>query len=169
LSEHADISSELGGRAIENRQVTGQMRLVRSMKFEQRLELYLKDRVDEQGAWYGGKARLNRRATKKWFGLVWFIHALAILMVVLQFSDSGWSYWPVDVLVVAAGASLTWMQVKRFRDLAAAYGLTEMEIGLVRASADHVKNEPDFNRFVDDSENAFSREHTQWLARRNVF
>jgi len=75
--------------------------------------------------------------------------------------------WPTEVFVVTAGAVLTWMQVKRFRELASSYGLAAQEIGIIRGELDEVKTESEFIEFVKDSENAFSREHTQWIARKN--
>jgi hypothetical protein len=71
-----------------------------------------------------------------------------------------------EPLLVGASAALSWSQAKRFRELGNAYGLTVHEISLIREESGRIKTEDDFSEFVNNSENAFSREHTQWVARR---
>lgn len=58
------------------------------------------------------------------------------------------------------------MQVKRFNDLSAAYLLTAQEIGIAATEAPETNTDPAWSRFVNDCEQVFSREHTQWVARR---
>ena len=94
---------------------------------------------------------------------------IAIVFVLLRVGYPEWAYWPAEVFVVSAGAALTWIQVKRFSELAAAYGLTAHELGVIRNDLESVIDENGFAQFVVDSESAFSREHTQWLARKDVF
>jgi len=67
-----------------------------------------------------------------------------------------------------AASVLSWMQAKRFSELAASYALAAHEISLIREKS-MLPNTPDeFSQFVGDAENAFSREHTQWVARKDV-
>ncbi|MGH8622437.1 MAG: SLATT domain-containing protein [Burkholderiales bacterium] len=58
------------------------------------------------------------------------------------------------------------MQVKRFRELAAAYAVAAHEIGLAQAELAAVAAEDQWSQFVADTEHAFSREHTHWIARK---
>ena len=61
------------------------------------------------------------------------------------------------------------MQAKRFSDLAASYALAAHEIGFINEQAGRVGNDEEkFSSFVADAETAFSREHTQWVARRDA-
>ena len=60
------------------------------------------------------------------------------------------------------------MQAKRYSELAASYALTAHEISLIREQALNPSTEEEFSKFVSDAENAFSREHTQWSARRDI-
>ena len=59
------------------------------------------------------------------------------------------------------------MQAKRFTELSASYALTAHEITLIREQADELKKDEHLSTFVGDAENAFSREHTQWEARKD--
>ena len=56
---------------------------------------------------------------------------------------------------------------ERFSELAASYALAAHEIGIIREQANAV-SEAQFSTFVADTENAFSREHTQWVARKDA-
>jgi len=46
--------------------------------------------------------------------------------------------------------------------------LTAYEIGFIREQISNVSTDKELSDFVKDAENAFSREHTQWAARRDV-
>jgi hypothetical protein len=78
-----------------------------------------------------------------------------------------YQYFPTDILIAIAASLLTWMQAKRFSELSASYALTANEIGIVREQADDLVSDGTLSSFVGDSENAFSREHTQWVARKD--
>jgi len=73
---------------------------------------------------------------------------------------------PVEVVATAAGAVLTWLQAKKHNELNSSYSLAAHEIVLIKGEALSVQSEKDLSEFVLDSENAFSREHTQWTARK---
>lgn len=72
------------------------------------------------------------------------------------------------MLAAAAVAVLSWMQVKRFQELSTSYNLAAHEIGIIKGELQNINDEPHFATFVGDAENAFSREHTQWQARRDT-
>ena len=74
---------------------------------------------------------------------------------------------PTQIFAVAASATLGWIQVKRFRELATAYALANHEIGVAEAELNDIHDDNSFSKFVGDCENAFSREHTQWVARKD--
>ncbi|MBD3707460.1 hypothetical protein IE983_23415 [Enterobacter hormaechei] len=49
--------------------------------------------------------------------------------------------------------------------MSASYILTAHEIGVIK-NRRHMFQVSDFSSFIRDAETAFSREHTQWIARR---
>ena len=67
----------------------------------------------------------------------------------------------------AAAAAAAWTQMRQHRTLAAAYGLAAQELTLSRPLLEHVDDEAEWSRAVADAEDAISREHTTWLARRS--
>lgn len=64
-----------------------------------------------------------------------------------------------------ASAIIGWTQVKKFNELASSYTLTAHEIGIIQSKVHDAQDEDAFSDFVNEAEQAFSREHTQWVAR----
>jgi hypothetical protein len=58
--------------------------------------------------------------------------------------------------------------MKRHSELTASYNLTAHEIGIIKGNAEAVETESEFSDFVNEAELAFSREHTQWVARKDA-
>ena len=152
----------------EGNQITDAMSVCRALDLAARKERYDTDRVKEQLDWYRKKAKYNDTRSRQWFGCLVALHGLAVLSALAKFGWPSLVYWPIGLLVAAASGLIAWLQTKRFQELAASYSLTAHEIGLLRAKLPNVNSETAFSQFVGDAENAFSREHTQWRARRDA-
>jgi len=166
LFEHKDLGHEFGGDISEADQITSKMCEVRNFDLQTRIDFYRKFRLDKQRSWYARKSAENRGKAKFWFGILIGLQAIAVVLLVLRVAYPDFRMWPTEVFIVAVGSSLTWIQMKRFKKLASSYGLTANEIGIIRGELEGIENKTDFIEFVIDSENAFSREHTQWVARK---
>ncbi|MFM0414967.1 DUF4231 domain-containing protein [Paraburkholderia aromaticivorans] len=161
ISEHA-VEMAAGS------QITQKMRDVRALPLRERIDLYEAERVSDQHVWYTNKAKANKRSSKRWFGTLIGLNVVALLFASGKVASPAANYWPTDILVAAAGAAMAWLQTKRFQELAASYTLTAHEIGLLRIVLPDGSSEQAFSVYVGDAENAFSREHTQWQARRDA-
>jgi len=168
LDEHKNLSHELGDENSSEKQITSSMLKIRDMPLNDRIDFYRKNRIDEQRKWYAKKASDAKKQSCFWFSLLIICQLIAIAFIIFRVAYPNFGYWPAEIFVVSASVVLTWIQIKRFRELASAYGLTAHELGFIRGELDSVENEKDFIQFVINSETAFSREHTQWLARKNV-
>lgn len=69
---------------------------------------------------------------------------------------------------VILATSTAWMQTKQYRTLATAYTVTALELASVRSKIANQAGEAEWAKFVNDAEEAFSREHTLWKASRGV-
>jgi hypothetical protein len=167
LSEHKDLAAEFAGSVGTDDQVTKGMVAAREKALPDRIAWYLQHRVKEQREWYTSKSNTNRLQGRGWLVLFVALQAGAILVLLLRIADPDFKYWPATVLAAMASVVLTWTQTKRFRELAAAYALTAHEIGLAEAGF-APKDDPGLSQDVDNMENAFSREHTQWVARKTT-
>jgi FtsH-binding integral membrane protein len=168
LTKLLNDNSSLGLPAPKVDQVSEEMKRIRSQTLEERQKYYLKFRVNDQLSWYQVKANWNARRSKYWFGFIVLLHIVAIgcsLSGILDFVDGSSLF---AVLLAFASSSMAWLQAKRFQDLAASYSLTAHDISLIKELGQRNMSGQEFSDFVGDAENAFSREHTQWRARRDV-
>lgn len=167
LRARKHLGAALGGSASSGEQITHRMRDVRQSDIETRKRTYLQDRVTEQRDWYGKRAEANNRAATMWIIAVASSKILAIASAILlvRWPGSGVNIAPV---FVALGAALmAWSQVKRHQELAQSYALAAHELGFILAKEDHIKTDKELSDFVLDTENAISREHILWIARRD--
>lgn len=152
---------------LDGAQVTPAMAAMRAAPLEHRKTTYAQTRVADQLTWYAKKAAINRRLSEKMFLALIAVNSIAVLLALLRIRFINAPYWPTDIFVAAAGSLLTWMQAKRYSELAASYALAAHEIGIIHAQAMLPSTPHAFSTFVGDAENAFSREHTQWVARKD--
>lgn len=152
---------------LGERQLTADVLALRDKPLETRIAAYSLDRIEDQLRWYRKKSVLNQRRARAFFvGLV-AANAIAVLVAAARIAAPETPFWPTDMLVAVAAGVLSWIEGKRYSELTASYTLAAHEIGLLREEASRSFNELTFSRFVGDAENAFSREHTQWVARKD--
>lgn len=144
-------------------QITEAMRSLRSEMLEERRSVYLQQRVHDQAAWYSGKAAWNSRRADAWaIGLI-VVEVLGGSAAVLKAAG----VLPLDVLGLAGAAvaaGVAWVSVKQHRTLARAYSVAAHELGAIAVRAQSAVDEESWAAFVDDAEDAISREHTLWRA-----
>lgn len=168
LKEHKNLSEHLTKNYGDDEQITEGMNEIRKMDLDDRISFYRDYRIDEQRTWYTKKASDNKKFGFRWFITLVVLHCLAILFVLFRIAYPEWSYWPTEIFTVAGSSVLTWIQVKRYSELSAAYSLAAHEISAIRGELEYVTTEERFSQFVMNAENAFSREHTQWIARKDI-
>ncbi|WP_312301906.1 DUF4231 domain-containing protein [Diaphorobacter nitroreducens] len=167
VSQNKDVAQALTSH-IEGEQLTEYMEQQRSASLSERQLAYVECRVREQLGWYAKKARFNKYRANVFFWVLIAVNLGAVILAALKIKFAETPIWPTDALVALAASLLSWMQAKRFSELASSYSLAATEIGLIRDQARMITCEKDFSVFVADAENAFSREHTQWVARKDV-
>jgi len=166
LSEHNDLAHDLAGTFSMEAQISPKMEEVRGKTLNERKSIYLKDRIEDQRKWYTDKSKYNKKWGSIWFWILIGFQGVAVILTLMRVAYPEWRYWPTEIFVVAAAGIFTWLQLKRFRELAASYGLAAHEIGVAMGALETVQTENNFSDFVRDTENAFSREHTQWVAKK---
>lgn len=166
FDQNRELSAELIGDWEMDDTITQSMLEIRAMDYKERLNYYIKYRINEQRLWYYKKAKYNKNIGKYWFyGLVCF-YFLILVFTLLSIAYDLY-FLPTSAMIVTGSSILTWTQLKKFQDLATSYSLTAHEIGIVKEASYRVDSEFELSRFVMDAENAFSREHTQWVARKD--
>lgn len=165
IEANRQIGSRLPPEHSASDQITREMEDIRALDWEARREIYENQRIREQRDWYKGKAVANKKASRRWVAAAGIAYVAAILLVLCRIAEPEPKFWPIEPVIVVAASIAGWIQTKKFNELVSAYTLTAFEIGIIQGKAPEVATEHAFAEFVNEAERAFSREHTQWVAR----
>lgn len=166
LEQNRELGASFTHPSMTEETITDNMLEIRKRNFGDRLNFYISNRINEQRAWYFTKASLNKKLAKRWFIALVSTQAVVIISLLIEIGYELYNL-PTAAIIVAGSSILSWMQIKRYQDLATSYSLTAHEIGILKSQSFVVTSESSLSDFVKDAENAFSREHTQWVARKD--
>lgn len=150
----------------DDQKITPPMQALRDALLPIRQKAYKDGRIEDQEKWYLGKIAAIQTSAKRWHTILVWVEGLGIFGAVLltfhviPFNIQG------AVGAIAAGI-ISWTQAQRFQDLEAAYRVTGSELGSIKQGIDSQTTEPAWSTFVDESEEACSREHRLWRATRD--
>lgn len=166
LSQNTSIAGALGHKEYLKEPISEDMLFVRAKSVTERLDIYLNDRVKDQSNWYSIKSIFNKKRARFWFWASVALHITAIVMLLLRIQTPSLNL-PIEIVATAAGAVITWLQAKKHNELASSYSLTAHEIVLIKGEGVGITSEKELSDYVVNTEAAFSREHTQWVARKS--
>lgn len=144
-------------------QISDAMRKVRRLPLDARREQYRRGRIDDQRDWYARKARWNEQRATRWSLVLTTLEAVGLAGAVLKATGTV----NVDLLGLAGAlvaAGVAWAQAKQHQTLASAYAVASQELATIGAQIDRPSTEQEWAHFVDQAEDAISREHTLWRA-----
>ncbi|OOF80146.1 DUF4231 domain-containing protein [Rodentibacter caecimuris] len=167
FEQNKDVCSKLVDYANQE-QFTDVMETMRSSSLDNRKHNYSEKRIRNQRDWYAKKAAFNKKKANCFFWGLIIANFIGVVLAILKVKGINPIYLPVDAIITLAASLLSWIQAKRFTELSTSYALTAHEIGFINEQLERISTEDEFSKFVGDAENAFSREHTQWAARRDV-
>lgn len=148
----------------ERLSVTPMMRRVRVLSLADRKRLYLEQRVRDQAEWYTSKARSNARSATVWFRLNFGARFLALVFAFVYVVHPT-PLQLTQVFVGVAAAVTAWVQLGRHEELSQSYSIAADELtrieGLLVPADEHK-----FGEGVIQAEDAISREHKMWVAKR---
>ncbi|MFC1409347.1 DUF4231 domain-containing protein [Streptacidiphilus sp. N1-12] len=151
--------------------ITAEMRTLRQLPLALRRDLYLQERIRPQRTWYHSRADRCESATATWQLISTATIIIAAAVAVAQFLGL-FDLHLLGVCTTVVAAVTAWTQLKQFRPLASAYRLAASELGLIENQLTHFDlqgpmAEELWSRLSSDAEDAVSREHTIWRARRD--
>lgn len=158
----ADINEDL---------ISYRMQELRNGTLQKRKSAYLSYRIKSQLDWYKKNSRKNNFRSNLLFSIVIILNIIAVVLAASRLGYVNEKVWPTDIIVTAAIGLVGWIQVKKYSELSASYSLTASEITQIKIDyfLYPISDEKAFSDFISDTENAFSREHTQWYARKDHF
>lgn len=150
-------------------QITDEMRAMRGAPIAERKDAYQDARIEDQRSWYSEKANWNKKRRVTWQLALFGFEAAGLFASIARVAD----WIEVNLLGLAAAgaaAATAWLQARQHEQLAAAYALTAQELANVKSLVQHSPADDDesWAVFVQDAEEAISREHTMWRASRGV-
>lgn len=165
VNSNIDFKQHMGTRFANDPAIPDDMIEMRNKKIEERKKIYCENRVIEQKHWYIKKSNFNKNRSLLFFIILAIVSIIfcALLFVSIEFKDTK---FPTESLLSIISAIFVWIQTKRYSELEKSYALTVNEICMVEVDGHKDMCESRFSDYVNDTENAFSREHTQWLARK---
>lgn len=165
LKQNMSLSNILPPDAGTRAPISEVMLAIRELDVLDRLKIYKSQRIDNQANWYASKSILNKKQSKRLFIASVLLHLIAISLLAFRIKEPT-ANLPIEVIATCAAAVLTWLQAKKHNELQSSYALTAHEIVLIKGESASVTTEAELADFVFNSETAFSREHTQWAARK---
>lgn len=164
LHEFQEVGGVLGGQHALQDQITSAMKSVRAASFSERKEVYLNQRVTQQRGWYSRQSG-NKKARSTAATTITVIAQFgAVIVAGMSILDEQINFAPV--LAAIAAALIAWGQLRQYNQLAQSYGVAAQELGFALEKGRTIADEGSFLEFVVNSENAISREHIAWRARR---
>jgi len=166
LLDNVEAAASTASHLKDQGLISESMRKIRKFELEEKTNYYFTNRVIDQKDWYKRKAVFNARKSKHLLISIVICYIVAIALAITR-TTYNFSNLPIDLIAIFTGGIIGWMQINRFDELASAYTLTTHEIARIAEERGRLTDNEKLGNFVADAENAFSREHTQWAARRD--
>ena len=164
-----EASSRLAGKLdLDVGEITAGMEEVRLLGLPERLDYYLEERVHDQRSWYTSKANQHASSASRWFWGVLALQTLAVTTAVLVAVFGPLRVDLVAILVTFAAIGIAWDQGRRNEELSRTYALAAQELSALESLAPRKDIKQTFSQYVSEVEDAISREHTLWCARRET-
>ncbi|TDE38719.1 DUF4231 domain-containing protein [Actinomadura sp. 6K520] len=144
-------------------QVTDEMRELRAQDLDGRRRAYRTGRIEDQYRWYARRSAQHGRSVARWSVFLASLEACGLVAAVLNAVGMLGLDLPGIVGAIAAGG-LAWVQTRQHQQLATAYGIAAQELAEIASRVEWPGTDPEWAHFVDEVEEAISREHTLWWA-----
>ncbi|HET9281070.1 MAG TPA: DUF4231 domain-containing protein [Candidatus Angelobacter sp.] len=148
--------------------ISDRMRAIRASDFVNRKAEYLEGRIRDQKNWYGNKAIWNKKRAACWYATILVAQVFALVWAILAAAYGPFNFNLAGLLMTTAASFTAWSQAKRHEDLTNSYSVASQELLNIESLAEKVADEDTFRQIIDQAEDAISREHTMWCAKRNI-
>lgn len=164
--EFSELNKSLNAKTLTLPVCTSKMVEVRNLPILDRKMYYLTNRIEDQKEWYSKKAEFNKNRYNVWFTLIITCQFLSIVSIafLIRNPESNWNV--VGLFTTLASSAISWLQIKQHQELKQAYTTATQELNFIAELSLGITTDDELAKFVLDSENAISREHTLWLAQK---
>jgi len=128
--------------------------------------MYMEGRLQDQIDWYGRNARKNEINQQRFLVMTIVLEFVGVLGAVLRITNVV-NFDALGIIAAITAGAASWAQTRQYGQLGRAYSIAAHELSIIKAECAFVDAER-WPRFVDEAEEAISREHTLWRASRGV-
>lgn len=147
-------------------QISATMRSMRANDFATRRASYVVGRIADQRSWYAGKAKQADRLNTAFLLITIVLEFVGVTAAAVRAAGLI-DFDLLGILAAVTGGFASWAQTRQWGSLARAYGIASNELATIKEQATQA-SEAAWPRFVDEAEEAISREHTLWRSSRGV-
>lgn len=142
----------------------------REIGWQNKRKIYIKERLEDQIKWYRNKAQINKKRSNLYDSMVIILQIVGIVIsLVFLYIRPMINGAPVlSLTVTLIVAIIGWSRSKQHAELMEPYQNAERELNDIKQEIELAGTEADFRRLVEEAEQAISREHTIWLAKRGL-
>jgi len=167
-NEFPDLSNAISAKKINAPIITNEMKKIRKLSLIDRKAYYLENRIENQIEWYSSKADNNKSKYENWFTSVIICQFLALIAIAYLVKYPMSDFNLVGLFSTISASGFSWLQLKKYQENKEAYTTATSELNSIKAEANRNFSDEEFSKYVLDSENAMSREHTMWLAQKRM-
>ncbi|HLG12476.1 MAG TPA: DUF4231 domain-containing protein [Dehalococcoidia bacterium] len=146
-------------------QITPEMEALRAASLDERKRAYKTSRVQDQRQWYSSRAEHHLKSYHRFALLTLGLELAGGSLAVLK-AAGAIDFDLVSLAAAAASALIAWENANQHSTLAKAYNIAAQELGSIYDIVESQRDEQAWSSFVDQAEEAISREHTTWRASR---
>jgi len=142
----------------------------REIEWQNKRNIYIKERLDDQIKRYTNKAKINKKRSELYDRIVIILQTvgIAISLVFLYIRPMVNGAPALSLTVTLIVSIVGWSRSKQHAELVEPYQNAARELNDIRQEIELAGTEADFRRLVEEAEQAISREHTMWLAKRGL-
>src|SRR5690242_5439825 len=128
LEQRGYLADAISSEFPAGSQITEKMRTIRSLNTNDRLEVYMNQRIMDQRNWYASKAKFNKKAADKLFAFFIVAQVFTTFFALLRIAMP-YFLDLTGICAVIAASTLAWLQIKKHQELAQSYAVTAHELG----------------------------------------
>ena len=163
IKQHQDVMDEMC--IFQNSAVTisDAMRTIRSLDAQSRNDVYIANRLKDQGLWYFKKAKSNKMIGNRGQTMIMVAQALGIAGAIYIASNPESRFNPEGLCVNVALIIISWTEYQRYQQLSKLYSVTANKLQLMINQARNISDDAKLSEFVMESESEMEKEQFYWV------
>jgi len=161
--QHPDIVDELCLYQSTDILISDTMRAVRNLNTQDRNNIYLENRLNDQISWYFKKAKSNKMTGNRGQAIIMGAQALGIAGAIYIASNPESKFNPEGLFVNVALIIISWTEYQRYHQLSKLYTHTGDKLRTKVAQTGIISDDTQLSELVTESESEMEKEQFYWI------